>query len=50
MTPIIKLLIGHSRGIEDSGGNKDKDIYTIKLIQPRPNLPPKHHKDLEDKL
>ena len=44
MTPIIKLLIG------DSGGNKDKDTYTIKLTQPRLNLPLKYHKDLEDKL
>ena len=44
MTPIIKL------PIEDSGGNKDKDIYTIKLTQPRPNLFIEHHKDLEDKL
>ena len=44
MTPIIKL------PIEDSGGNKDKDTYTIKITQPRPNLSPEHHKDLEDKL
>ena len=50
MTPIIKLLIGDSGGIEDSGGDKEKDTYIIKLIQPRPNLPPERHKDLEDKL
>ena len=50
MTPIIKLLIGDSGGIKDSGGNKNKDTYTIKLIQPRPNLFPEHYKDLKDKL
>ena len=50
MTTIIKLLIGNSGGIEDSGDNKDKDTYTIKLTQSRPNLPPERHKDLEDKL
>ena len=44
MTPIIKLLIGDSRG------NKDKDIYTIKLIQPYPNLPSERYKNSEDKL
>ena len=42
--------MGGSEEIEDSKGNKNKDIYTIKLIQPRPNLPLKCQKDLNDKL
>ena len=49
MILIIKLPIGDSGGIEDSGGNKNKDIYTIKLTQLRPNLFLKCYKDLEDK-
>ena len=49
MTLIIKLLIDDSEGIKDSKSNKDKDIYTIKLIQPHSNLSP-DHKDLKNKL
>ena len=32
MAQIFKLLISDSGGIKDSGGNKNKYIYTIKLI------------------
>ena len=40
--------MGNSRGIKNSEDNKDKDTYTIKLTQPRPNLFLERHKDLKD--